>query len=47
MNYTVNGTYRNNNNLLSLRSRRAVEVYQIEFNENVRAGRIRLETLDQ
>ena len=33
MNYTINGTYRNNNNLVSLRSRRAVEVYQTEFNE--------------
>ena len=33
MNYTVNGVYRNNNNVISLRSRRAVEVYQAEFNE--------------
>ena len=33
MNYTRNGTYRNNNNLLMLRSRRAVESYQAEFNE--------------
>lgn len=33
MNYTVNGVYRNNNNAISLRSRRAVEVYQAEFNE--------------
>ncbi len=32
-NYTVNGTYRNNNNALALRSRRAVEMYQAEFNE--------------
>jgi phosphatidylserine/phosphatidylglycerophosphate/cardiolipin synthase-like enzyme len=32
-NYTVNGTYRNNNNALMLRSRRAVEIYQAEFNE--------------
>lgn len=32
-NYTVNGSYRNNNNMLMLRSRRAVETYQIEFNE--------------
>lgn len=32
-NYTVNGTYRNNNNALVLRSRRAVESYQAEFNE--------------
>lgn len=33
MNYTVNGVYRNNNNALQLRSRRAVETYQEEFNE--------------
>ena len=32
-NYTVNDVYRNNNNMLSLRSRRAVEAYQAEFNE--------------
>ena len=33
MNFTVNGVYRNNNNLLALRSRRAVDGYQSEFNE--------------
>jgi phosphatidylserine/phosphatidylglycerophosphate/cardiolipin synthase-like enzyme len=33
MNYTVNDVYRNNNNLISLRSRRAVETYQAEFDE--------------
>jgi len=33
MNYTMNGVYRNNNNAISLRSRRAVEVYQAEFDE--------------
>ena len=33
MNYTVNGVYRNNNNAVALRSRRAVETYQAEFNE--------------
>lgn len=32
-NWTINDVYRNNNNLLMLRSRRAVEVYQAEFNE--------------
>ncbi|MCB9450735.1 MAG: phospholipase [Anaerolineaceae bacterium] len=32
-NYTINGTYRNNNNALAMRSRRAVEIYQAEFNE--------------
>ena len=32
-NYTVNGSYRNNNNMLAMRSRRAVEAYQAEFNE--------------
>lgn len=30
-NYTMNGTYRNNNNALAIRSRRAVEAYQREF----------------
>jgi phosphatidylserine/phosphatidylglycerophosphate/cardiolipin synthase-like enzyme len=33
MNYTMNDVYRNNNNTMMLRSRRAVEVYQAEFNE--------------
>jgi phosphatidylserine/phosphatidylglycerophosphate/cardiolipin synthase-like enzyme len=32
-NYTVNDVYRNNNNMIALRSRRAVETYQTEFNE--------------
>jgi phosphatidylserine/phosphatidylglycerophosphate/cardiolipin synthase-like enzyme len=32
-NFTVNDTYRNNNNMLILRSRAAVENYQAEFNE--------------
>jgi phosphatidylserine/phosphatidylglycerophosphate/cardiolipin synthase-like enzyme len=32
-NWTINDVYRNNNNLLALRSRRAVETYQAEFNE--------------
>lgn len=32
-NYTINGTYRNNNNALVLRSRRAVQAYQAEFDE--------------
>lgn len=32
-NYTVNGTYRNNNNALVLRSRRVVDAYQAEFDE--------------
>ncbi len=32
-NYTINGSYRNNNNALVLRSRRAVESYQGEFDE--------------
>ncbi len=32
-NYTVNGTYRNNNNALALRSQAAVQDYQAEFNE--------------
>ena len=33
MNYTINGTYRNNNNMLAMRSRRVVEAYQTEFDE--------------
>ncbi|MBE2268453.1 MAG: DUF1669 domain-containing protein [Anaerolinea sp.] len=32
-NYTMNDTYRNNNNALVLRSRQAVQAYQTEFNE--------------
>ena len=32
-NFTRNGMYRNNNNLVAIRSRRAVELYQAEFNE--------------
>ena len=37
-NYTVNDVYRNNNNMLVLRSRRAVEIYQAEFNEMFERG---------
>ncbi len=33
MNYTVNGAYRNNNNLIMLRSNRAILSYQAEFEE--------------
>ena len=33
MNLTVNGAYRNNNNLIALRARRAVDGFQNEFNE--------------
>lgn len=33
MNFTVNGSYRNNNNGLWIRSRPAVETYQAEFDE--------------
>lgn len=32
-NWTINDVYRNNNNMVTLRSRRAVEIYQAEFNE--------------
>jgi phosphatidylserine/phosphatidylglycerophosphate/cardiolipin synthase-like enzyme len=32
-NYTVNDTYRNNNNAIALRSQRVVQDYQAEFNE--------------
>ena len=32
-NYTINDTYRNNNNALALRSQTAVQNYQTEFNE--------------
>lgn len=38
-NYTVNDTYRNNNNALVLRSQRAVQNYQTEFNEMFAEGR--------
>lgn len=38
MNFTVNGSYRNNNNGILLRSRRAVEVYQAEFDEMFEFG---------
>jgi len=38
MNYTVNGVYRNNNNVLVLRSVRAVEAYQAEFDEMFERG---------
>jgi phosphatidylserine/phosphatidylglycerophosphate/cardiolipin synthase-like enzyme len=33
MNYTHNGTYRNNNNMFVIHSQRAVAAYQAEFNE--------------
>jgi phosphatidylserine/phosphatidylglycerophosphate/cardiolipin synthase-like enzyme len=33
MNYTINDTYRNNNHMVSLRSRQAVQNYQAEFDE--------------
>jgi phosphatidylserine/phosphatidylglycerophosphate/cardiolipin synthase-like enzyme len=32
-NYTINDTYRNNNNAISLRTQRAVQAYQAEFDE--------------
>ena len=38
MNYTPRGTYTNNNNVLRLRSRRAVEAYQTEFEEMFTLG---------
>ena len=38
-NYTVNDTYRNNNNALVLRSQTAVQDYQAEFNEMFVDGR--------
>lgn len=38
MNLTQNGVYRNNNNAILLRSRRAVETYQAEFNEMFERG---------
>jgi phosphatidylserine/phosphatidylglycerophosphate/cardiolipin synthase-like enzyme len=37
-NYTINDTYRNNNNALTLRSRQAVQDYQAEFNEMFTQG---------
>ncbi len=33
LNYTINGVYRNNNNLLMMRSQRAVQSYEAEFSE--------------
>ncbi len=33
MNYTINGSYRNNNNVVMLRAPEAVAAYQTEFNE--------------
>lgn len=33
LNYTMNGVYRNNNNTIMMRSRRAVQLYQAEFDE--------------
>jgi phosphatidylserine/phosphatidylglycerophosphate/cardiolipin synthase-like enzyme len=38
-NYTINDTYRNNNNALVLRSRQAVQNYQAEFDEMFAQGR--------
>jgi phosphatidylserine/phosphatidylglycerophosphate/cardiolipin synthase-like enzyme len=38
MNFTLNGAYRNNNNLVILRSRRAAEIFQAEFNEMFERG---------
>lgn len=37
-NFTINDVYRNNNNLIMLRSRRAVEAYQAEFDEMFTRG---------
>jgi len=37
-NYTVNGTYRNNNNILVLESERAAAAYQAEFDEMFERG---------
>lgn len=37
-NFTVNDVYRNNNNLIMLRSRRAVQAYQAEFDEMFTGG---------
>jgi len=38
MNYTQNGTYRNNNNMLAIRHPNMVDVYQLEFNEMFERG---------
>jgi len=38
MNFTINGTYRNNNNLLMMRSQGAVRTYQAEFDEMYNDG---------
>ena len=46
MNYTQNGAFRNNNNLMSLRSRRAVETYQAEFDEMFERGEFGITSSD-
>jgi phosphatidylserine/phosphatidylglycerophosphate/cardiolipin synthase-like enzyme len=38
-NFTINDTYRNNNNALAIRSRQAVQNYQAEFDEMFAEGR--------
>jgi phosphatidylserine/phosphatidylglycerophosphate/cardiolipin synthase-like enzyme len=38
-NFTINDTYRNNNNALAIRSQQAVQNYQAEFNEMFADGR--------
>jgi len=38
MNFTMNGTYRNNNNLLALRAQNVVRAYQAEFDEMFDGG---------
>ncbi len=38
MNFTQNGTYRNDNNLIMLRAQRVVQAYQAEFNEMFERG---------
>jgi phosphatidylserine/phosphatidylglycerophosphate/cardiolipin synthase-like enzyme len=37
-NYTFNDVYRNNNNMIMMRSRQAVQAYQTEFNEMFERG---------
>jgi phosphatidylserine/phosphatidylglycerophosphate/cardiolipin synthase-like enzyme len=46
MNYTQNGVFRNNNNLMSMRSRRAVEAYQAEFDEMFERGEFGITSSD-
>lgn len=46
-NYTVNGTYRNNNNALVMQNEQAVAAYQAEFDEMFKDGEFGIRSTDQ